>query len=293
MSPSLTGSGAMARVSKDNVDQRFTAKDLLGAAVYDTAGERIGDIADIDLQGTVPSSLSMSFTQNDSGGVSMGSSSMSPGTNYANTGTGATSGNAGVSGSTGVAGQTGSAGNYAQSGTSSSTSQSSIDRAHSAASDVLADSSRAISSISGSSQATVFLSVGGLWGIGDDLVRVPISQLSYNTGEDRFELAASKAQVVALAEQKDGAQAGYAGSMNSGSTTAAKQTFGDEASRVQSALRTDPQVSAFAQGVTVNSDGDTIELHGSVQTEEQKKQILDAARRATSKDIEDELDVRD
>lgn len=316
---SKAGAGSMSRVSKDAVKNRFTAKDLIGAAVYDPAGERIGDIADVDLHGAVPGSLAMSFNQNEAGSTSMGASSTSgtagsgtyPQSNTATRPSG--SGTAGVASTSGSGTSTGSgsmsgtsqsgsgtyAGTSSGQSTTSSSARSTGSGLGSTASDALADSSRAISSLGSSmSGATVFISVGGLWGIGDDLVSAPVSMLSYNTNNDRFELASTKAQVVALTENDS--DAGYAstsetrtGSALGGSTAAGKQSFGDEASRVQSALRADPQVSSFAQSVTVSSDGDTIELRGSVDTEQHKKQILDAARRATSLKIEDELDVRD
>lgn len=309
---SQTGSGSMSRVSKDSVDNRLTAKDLIGAAVYDPAGERIGDIADIDLRGAVPSSLSMSFKQGQS---DADSSSTYGSTNR--TGSSTTSGT-----TTGRSTTTAQPGTYAQSGSqtgmgssstgtsgSGSSSMGSSNRSTtgstgSSATDALRDSSRAaVAGIdSALSSPTVFLSVGGLFGIGDDLVSVPISMLNYNTSKDHFELSASKAEVTALTEAPDrnSSYASNSGSMNSGSgsssmnsTTAGKQSFGDEVTRVQSALRTDPKTSSFAHNVMVSSDGDTLELRGSVDSKDQKQQIVDCARRATSLKIDDSgLDVR-
>ncbi len=293
----------MARVTKDNVENRFTAKDLIGAAVYDPAGERIGDITDIDLHAAVPGSLSMAFSQNKAGsssnvGAASGSGTYTPSNTATRPSGSATTGSTSASDSTYA--QSGSTAGQSATTSGARTSGSSMGAA---ASDALSDSSRAMSSMASSlSGATVFISVGGLWGIGDDLVSAPVSMLSYNSADERFELASTKAQVVALTEDKDD-NAGYAsttgsrtgtavGSSTTGSATAAgKQSFGDEASRVQAALRADPQVSSFAQKVQVSSDGDTIELRGSVDTEQHKKQILDVARRATTLKIEDEIDV--
>lgn len=57
---SATAAG-ISRISSDSLKIRLTAKDLIGAAVYDLAGEKIGDIADIDLEGTVPATLASSY----------------------------------------------------------------------------------------------------------------------------------------------------------------------------------------------------------------------------------------
>jgi osmotically-inducible protein OsmY len=264
----------MKRVAKDSVENRFTAKDLIGAAVYDPAGERIGDIADIDLRGAVPSSLSMAFSHDK---ADKSYAKPATGTGMASTGTPATSSGTGSMSDS-----------SARPGASSATSAT----GSRTASDALGDSSRTYAGMDSPLQgATVFISVGGLWGIGDDLVSAPLSMLNYNTSEDRFELASTKAQVVSLAEGESEI-AGYAGTSASSSTAAAKQAFGDEASRVRSALRADPQVAAFANSIQVTSKGDSLEISGTVSSEQQKQKVLDCARRATSMEIEDELDVK-
>ena len=88
------------------------------------------------------------------------------------------------------------------------------------------------------------------------LENVPASQLNYNSAADRFELPMAKADVVALAEGER--RAGYAAdSTTPAATRAGKQSFADEATRVQNALASDPQTSAFAQKVTVTTAGDS------------------------------------
>jgi hypothetical protein len=147
---------------------------------------------------------------------------------------------------------------------------------------------------SSSQELRAFISVGGLWGIGDDLVSVPVSELSFNSAEDRFELSASKADVVALAEQKN-EDIDYASdsTMPAGSTAAGKQTFGDEASKVQDAIANNPETAPFAYKVSVTTDGEEVQLRGTVDSEEQHEQILEAARGATTNDIDDQIEVRE
>jgi hypothetical protein len=227
--------GAISRVSKESVKSRLTAKDLIGAAVYDRAGEKIGDIADIDLQSSVPSELATSFNADQR-----------------------------------------------------------PDRTTTSTDLPNAPTRTAMSAINAAmGHATILVSVGGLFGVGDDLVSVPASKLNYNAGQDRFELAMNKADVVALAEGTD--RAGYAADTDADRipATAAKQSFADEASRVQNALSSDPVTSPFAHKVTVTSDGKTLALRGTVDNREQKKRIIDAARRATSLDVDDKIEVQD
>jgi osmotically-inducible protein OsmY len=208
---------SISRVTKDSVENRITAKDLIGAGVYDRTGEKIGDIADIDLQASLPQELSTSQNAREN------------------------------------------------------------DRSAGAWVKDKMDSS------------TIFISVGGLWGIGDDLVSVPTSQLRYNAVEERYELSASKADVVALAEQDANE---FSADRRMSETAVGKQSFADEATRVKKALQSDPMTSAFAQNITVTSDGESLQIHGTVANKDQQKKLLDAARRATSVDIDDKLKVR-
>jgi osmotically-inducible protein OsmY len=232
----------ISRVAKEEVKSRFTAKDLIGAAVYDTAGDRIGEIADIDLKGALPATLASSFAAGHAADDASRRNTMS----------GAKS------------------------------------------DDAASRPARSTNPAAGAgemSPSTIYVSVGGLLGIGDDFVSVPASQLSYNATEKRFELSATKADVVALAEQKENTNAYSAGSSPS-KTSAAKQAFADEATRVQNALETDPQTSAFAFKVSVTTDGQYIELHGMIDSKEQHDKILATARRATALEVKDKIDLR-
>jgi osmotically-inducible protein OsmY len=230
----------ISRVTKDSVKHRFTAKDLIGAAVYDPAGEKIGDVADIDLQGAVPGTLADAYNMAEMDGRT----------------------------------------------TATDTASSDASRASGALSRAVSDAKARLG------QATVFLSVGGLLGIGDDLVSIPVSELNYNAASDRFELARAKADIVALAENK-GSDTYASDSSMPAATRAGKQSFADEATRVKNALASDPQTSAFASKVTVTATDDALELRGMVDNKEQQKRLVEAARRATSLDIEDNIEVRD
>jgi hypothetical protein len=223
---------SISRVSKDAVKHTFTARDLIGAPVYDMAGEKIGDISDIDLQGAISGDLASAYNAD----------------------------------------------------------KSADERTTPAAGTTEANRPRTMSSVpSAFANATVFVSVGGLWGVGDDLVSVPASRLRYNSSRDRFEISASKADVVALAKAEDPAK--YAADANRSATSAGKQSFTEEARRVQSALASDPETSAFASKVSVTTDGEDIQLNGTVDNREQRSRIVSAAKRATSLNVEDKLEV--
>lgn len=301
-SAALAGStSGIARVTKDEVKSRLTAKDLIGAAVYDSAGERIGDIADIDLRGTLPSALASSFASgNAMSSDTMGASGSQQ--SAGSVGDQSASGSLQSTGSqsTATGNATGSGSTMQRSSGAQSPGSSGSQRSYAQSSGTTGSSS-AWESTASAGQATIYVSVGGLWGIGDDLVGVSASQLSYNSSNQRFELSASKADVVALAEQHAGsgslASTSRTGSsdnaMRSGSsTTAGKQSFNDEAARLQNALATDPAISSFASAVSVMANGEDLELHGTVENKDQQKQILEAARRATSRNVKDKLNVR-
>lgn len=51
-------------------------------------------------------------------------------------------------------------------------------------------------------EPTVYISVGGVMGVGDDHVRVPASALNWNTTDKCFQLNVEKASIEALAEKK-------------------------------------------------------------------------------------------
>jgi hypothetical protein len=258
-SPSLDN---ISRVSKSAVKHQFTAKDLIGAAVYDRAGEKIGDITDLAYGGAFPASLSNAYNLNRNEPDAKDATRM-PGASTA-------------------------PGSYTPTTPSPSTTDRSSTRS---GPDRMSSTAPMTNTMASASDVRVFISVGGLWGIGDDLVSVRASELSFNAAEDRFELAASKADVVALAEQDEAP--GYAsGSSPTDATRAGKQQFADEAAKVRNALEVDTLTSSYAYKVTVTSDGDDIQLRGTVDTEEQHQQILKTARAATTNDVEDENQVR-
>lgn len=268
--------GGIARVSEEEVKQQFTAKDLIGAEVYDRAGEKIGDISDVAFAGDFAPGLAGAYTMSRASQSDSMSDARSTGTPGRTPQTTAPSGTA-----------AGSSLPSSSAGTPPPTARSPGSPTSSSA------PSSGLASLS--MEPRVYISVGGLWGIGDDLVSVSASQLSFDSAKDRFVLAANKAEVVALAEndQQSGYAAGSAARPGAGSTAAGKQQFSDEAAKVQNALQSGAATRSFAHKVTVTSDGEDVELRGTVSSEEQHQQILQAARQATSSRIDDKIEVNE
>ena len=164
--------------------------------------------------------------------------------------------------------------------------------------------------------AVVFISVGGMFGIGDDLVSVPAAALSYDTDERHFTLNVRKADFVALAEQKlptyaaerdrhserpvittgDNKAAGsiagspaYPGWAN----TSAKMALEDDVVAVRQAIRSDPDLGDAGSRVVVTVDGKEIVISGTASSEAERRKIIAVARANTDKPIKDSLKVSD
>lgn len=303
---SSTATAQFRRTSKDRVEQQFTAKDLLDKAVYDSQGERIGEIVDIDLGARFASNLSQTMNQGSRAGAT-GATGSSTRSSTSSTDTGAS-----ASGS--VSTPAGSAGGSVGAGVSGATGSSTM------------------SSMAGQADPGVFVSVGSVMGIGGDLVRVPIASLSYDAQEERFTLAARKAEITAIAERDEDsavastgsagmsgrsstgsasgsgatASGGYAGTSGSragtsatddrrtgstSSTTSAKEQFSDDAQKIKDALRSDSSLSSVATGITVTASGSDLVISGTVQNQQQKDRVISLAKQHTEKNVRDQLQI--
>lgn len=232
------------RTSQESLDRQATAKDLIGSSVYDQAGEKIGDIADISLKHSLSSELvSGIMSKNAEGGSWSGLSD-------------------------------------------TQRAQSSSKK------DSMRDSVKSLGSAA-RGDLIVFLSVGGLFGIGDDLVSIPASSLTYDAAQDRFTLAASKEEVVqiAQADTEDDYAAGYS-SGDEGDFSASQQ-WNDDAYSVRQALLDDSQLGTEAAMITVTSEGDKLVLRGTVSSDDHKDRAEEVAENATELDIDNSIEVQD
>lgn len=202
-----SGLGSISRVDQNSLEQQFTATDLIGKEVYDNAGKKVGDVKDIVLGSAAGSHLAMAFASGQ------GSRSTSTGTTSGSTtgtaGTSSTGSSYGATGSTGTTGSTagtstGSTSGSRTAGTSGSTGTSSTDRSSgigAAASGMMSQAHGAMSSLT--SEPAAIVSVGGFMGMGDNLLRVPLSQLNYDSSNERLTLSISETEISSLTGDRD------------------------------------------------------------------------------------------
>lgn len=202
----------ISRVDQNSIKQQFTATDLIGQEVYDNSGKKVGEVKDLVLGSAAASHLAMAFANR--GGADDATSSSSSLRSGRST-SGATGGSAGGTyGSTSGAGSTGSA--TGASGTGSTSRIAGTDRASStrdatgsAGSSTLgSEMSSAFNSMSGmASEPAAIVSLGGFMGMGDSLVRVPLSQLNYDSSNERLTIAVSESELSSLTDRTHGRNA--------------------------------------------------------------------------------------
>lgn len=152
---------------------------------------------------------------------------------------------------------------------------------------------------------TVFISVGGLLGIGDNLVSVPASALNYDAQNQHFTLNVRKADFVALAQERAPTYASTSGTSadranmsstdRSGSTmspgTSAKQAWDDDADAIKEAFRNDAALGSLASRLNVEVKDEAVVLSGTVLNESDKARAASLARQHTSLRIRNEIEV--
>ncbi len=179
-SANSTGITNIHRISSAALDRQFTAKDLIGKDVYDNQNKKVGEVKDVVLDSSqsrqLASALSMKAGRH-SGRVgnsdASASGSMGNGTASGSVGVG----NASVSGSV----NTGMADNDTDAGRSSDRSRMDGDHPR-----------------WGHSEPSAIISYGGFLGMGDNLLRVPISQLNYDSAQDRLTLNVTETELSSL-----------------------------------------------------------------------------------------------
>lgn len=204
------------RVTQDAIDRQVTAKALIGKNVYDNQGQRVGEVKDVVLDTSSVPQLASAFsgrhsdadrnsssTSSSGMGSGAGSSARTSSAGSMGSTDGSTSGSMGSS----TTGSTGTMSGTSRSGTSGSgyaSTSGSSEASRSTSGNGLRGSigsgiSSAMSALSGSGPAAI-ISSGGFLGVGNDLVRVPLSQLSYDSGNDRLTLSVSRSELTSITE---------------------------------------------------------------------------------------------
>jgi hypothetical protein len=155
-------------VLDDELENRLTAENVIGKDVVDVRGDKIGSVKDISLgsalDGVVGKEARATDRRSDS------TLATTPGASTTNTGT--------------MAGST-----MGRSSTSSSSSD--LDRARDSFGSAIAGMN---------DQVEVFVSVGGVMGVGSSLVSIPFSQLEWNAEEEHFRLDVSQEEIRAITD---------------------------------------------------------------------------------------------
>lgn len=255
----------MRRIVKESLDRQVTAKDLIGASVYDSAGEKIGDIADIGMHGLLSQEAAQAYRSAHT-------------EDEISTTPGATSSTYSRADQTEMAARS---------------ERSDLERQSDKLKNEAEKASKDWSSKMGmGSDATVFISVGGLWGIGDDIVAVPANSLSYDSAEEQFTLSASKSQVVALAEQ-DPSELNDDFSWNDEESQdySAKQSFDEDISSIREAFASDSALES-ENYITITTRDDKIVLEGQVSSDSAKERAEQLAEDHTDMDVKNSLKVK-
>ncbi|MDQ8204017.1 PRC-barrel domain-containing protein [Pelagicoccus sp. SDUM812003] len=142
-------------------------------------------------------------------------------------------------------------------------------------------------------ETTVFISVGGLLGVGDDIVAVPASAISFDSLEERFTLPTSKEQVVALAEQEPYDENLADNSEYSDSRYSAKQSFDSDIDAIRQAFNQSQSEDNELANLSLETDGDKLILSGQVSSATTKRRAESIAREHTDMSIENSIRVSD
>lgn len=130
-------------------------------------------------------------------------------------------------------------------------------------------------------ETMVYISVGGLLGIGDDIVAVPAKRISFDHSEKQYFISADKQDVVALAKDEPAA---------SQTLYSAKQTFVSDVEAVRSAFK-DIEKQAGLENLTIEETDGSIVLSGNVDSESSKRIAEKVARNETDMEIQNNISV--
>ncbi len=165
----------VGRTTEQQVDQQLTAKDLLGKDIYDSAGEEIGPVVDVILAGKASPSLKTALSDND----------REASANYDST-------NA-------IDPETGSATYAAADPNTANDIGDNEDEFGDEVSETARDlQNRMAGMMANNDEACAVVSYGGLMGIGNDLLIVPISALNYDRNSDQVTLNVNETELDAM-----------------------------------------------------------------------------------------------
>jgi hypothetical protein len=176
----------------------------------------------------------------------------------------------------------------------------------------LSSAASAVSAAAGMNNVNLYVAVGGIMGLGSDIVSVPADQFSYDRENDRLTLNISEDRFTAIAKGEDSdsvtfrSTEGYASGAGTTGTTgigATDSSFGttgtglsattdrNEVQKIQQALRNDSDLRNVASRINISESGNDILLTGEVTSEDQKDKVVEFVRDQTDKNVRDNLRV--
>lgn len=167
--PAVSGSsvGNIQRLNDQSLDRQFTAKDLIGKEVYDSGNKRVGEIKDVVLDSTQFQQLANAIRSRESQTSAYGSAALNAGSDTAASSPGVSSSDR-------------------NSGHVSSTSSSAVGNTSTGTDYAM------------SSEPAAIVSSGGLLGVGNNLLRVPLSQLKFDPNSRHLMINVSEQQLSSL-----------------------------------------------------------------------------------------------
>lgn len=185
------GAGSIQRLNDRSLENQFTAKDLIGKELYDRQGKRIGEIKDIVLASSSNPQLASNLSTKAGMHSSYTADTSATGTGTKRTATGS------VGGATATGSVTTSESGVAVSGTTGRKGTADL-------SGTARDLSRGAEALMGAgSEDAVVVSFGGFLGAGNSLLRVPLSQLSYDASNKHITISMAESELSSLPEEKD------------------------------------------------------------------------------------------
>lgn len=302
----MSSTREVSRIAEDRVDELTTASDLIGASVYDRNGDKVGDIKDVSFGRNVMASMSMNKTNKTDAKSSKKSDSWST----------SSSQNDGEQSDEMVteSKQRSIPESYANQnrGSDSDSNWSNSDKEGKSWSDKDKKSKgmHSDSMMSSRPEAVVFISVGGIFGMGDDLVQVPASKISYDSSEERFVLQGHSVDEVAEIAEADEKNFNeddyYTDNWNNTSATGygmydvpysentarGMRDFGSDKEMIRSAFDNDNTLSSHSDSIEINEKDGEIVLTGKVKSTEAKQRAEELAKRETTLDVTNKIKVK-
>lgn len=157
-------------------------------------------------------------------------------------------------------------------------------------------------------EAVVFISVGGVFGIGDDLVQVPAKKISYDSSEEHFVLQGHTVDEVTSIAQKGQSNFdendyyadnwyeynmyGAYGYPYRSETVRGMRDFGSDEETIRNAFQNDSTLASASNIIQINEKNDEIVLKGTVRSELLKRRAEELAKRETTLDVTNNLKVK-